>query len=40
MNWQIFRTKHKKHENNLIKDTGGSFGLGKKSLGTDTETKT
>ena len=36
-----FRTKHNKHENDLRKDNGGTvFGLGKKSLGSDTDTET
>ena len=38
--WQIFKTKHKKHDNNLRKHNVGSFGLGKKSLGSDTNTET
>ena len=40
MTWQIFKTRHKKYENNSRKDNGGSFGLGKKSLGSDTNTET
>ena len=30
--WQIFKTKHNKHENNLRKDIGEHFGIGKKSF--------
>ena len=40
MTWEIFKTRHKKHEKNMRKENGGSFGLGRKSLGSDTDTET
>ena len=47
MTWELFKTRHKKHEKYLRKrqkikekENGGSFDLGAKSLGSDTDTKT
>ena len=33
MTWEKFKTRLKKHEIILMKKNGGSFGLGRKSLG-------
>ena len=46
MTWELFKTRHKKHEKYLRKkkikekENGGSFDLGTKSLGPDTDTET
>ena len=40
MTWEIFNTRQKSMRKIRGKENGGSFGLDRKSLGSDTDTKT